>query len=59
MIDDPQEGDIVREKKYAQPLKITHVTPFRTVEVQPDGQPAGPRKWLPFHEIEPYKKEGT
>lgn len=54
----PEEGDIVREKKYAQPLEVTKVMPNeKKVEVVPQAQPAAPKKVLKFDEIQPYKKE--
>jgi len=54
---DPKEGDIVREKKYAQPLEVVRVDPeFRQAEVVPQGKPA-PKRTVPFEELKPYKKE--
>lgn len=56
---DPKEGDIVREKKYAQPLEVTKVMPAeKKVEVIPQGKPTAPKKVVKFDEIQPYKKEG-
>lgn len=62
MSNDPKEGDIVRERKYAQPLKVTEVFPrIREAEVQPLSpkmEPSGPTRFVPFHELVPHKKEG-
>jgi hypothetical protein len=62
MSSDPKEGDIVRERKYAQPLEVTRVyPPARQAEVQPLNpkmEPAGPKRWHKCDELVPYKKEG-
>lgn len=59
---DPKEGDIVRERKYAQPLRVEKVLPpIRQAEVQPLNPkmaPEGPKKWVEFSELVPHKKEG-
>jgi len=56
---DPQQGDVVREKKYAQPLEVVRIDPpSREAEVVPQGKPTAPKRWLPFEELQPYKKEG-
>ncbi len=57
---DPEPGDIVREKKYAQPLEVTRTWPdWRQAEVVPQAEPTKKKRYLRFEEIEPYKKEGT
>lgn len=59
---EPKEGDIVRERKYAQPMEVTKVLPpIRQAEVQPLNpkmKPEGPKKWVEFSELVPHKKEG-
>ncbi len=56
---DPEPGDIVREKKYAQPLEVTRTWPdWRQVEVVPQEKPTAPKRVLKFDEVQPYKKEG-
>ncbi len=56
---DPVPGDIVREKKYAQPLEVIQVfPPTRRLETQPQGQPNAPKKWDDYDNVIPYKKEG-
>ncbi len=56
---DPVPGDIVREKKYAQPLEVIQVyPPKREVQTQPQGKPEAPKKWQKMDDVIPYKKEG-
>lgn len=59
---EPKEGDIVRERKFAQPLRVERVLPpIRQAEVQPlkpNMTPEGPKKWVEFSELVPHKKEG-
>lgn len=55
---DPEQGDIVREKKYAQPLEVTRTWPdYKQVEVVPVTRPDAPKRTLRFDEVEPYKPE--
>ncbi len=57
---DPIPGDIVREKKYAQPLEVVFTNPpMREALTHPQGNPDGKRKWHRFEELQPYKKEGS
>lgn len=56
---DPMPGDIVREKKYSQPLEVIQVYPPRKeLQTQPQGQPTSPKKWQKYDDVVPYKKEG-
>lgn len=59
---EPKEGDIVRERKYAQPMEVTKtLPPIRQAECQPLNpkmKPEGPKKWVEFSELVPHKKEG-
>jgi hypothetical protein len=58
-VSDPKVGDIVREKKYAQPLEVTRVLPpLRQVETAPQTNPNGPKTWHDYDNVIPYKKEG-
>lgn len=55
---DPIPGDIVREKKYAQPLEVTRIhPPTREAEVRPQNQPNVQPKWTKFEKLQPYRKE--
>lgn len=54
----PEPGDIVREKKYAQPLEVVRTWPeWQQAEVVPQERPAAPKRILRFEELQPYKKE--
>lgn len=53
-----KQGDIVREKKYAQPLEVTKTWPeYHQVEVVPVDDPSRPKRYLHNEEIQPYKEE--
>ena len=53
-----KQGDIVREKKYAQPLEVTKVYPeYQQVEVTPVNDPERPKRYLHNEELQPYTEE--
>lgn len=55
---DPKAGDIVREKKYAQPLEVTRLVPYtRELEARPLDRPLVTPKRLNYDDVIPYKKE--
>lgn len=55
---DPEVGDIVREKKYAQPLEVVKTVPYtRELEARPLTSPDAPSKRLDYDDVVPYKKE--
>lgn len=56
----PKVGDIVREKKYAQPLEVIAVAvqgSLSIAETKPAGSPSAPSKWRNFKDLQPYRNE--